>query len=319
MILGFADFSYLPVAKIWYNQLTSLGYKNHFIVALDPAAYQNLTESDNFHRTLGSTEFAFSHNRRFSGIQGKGGFDKIMGFRQQFLKSLVDLGYNVLATDVDTIWMKYVDVEQQLTGKMGEKIGKIGKIGKTKNTEKPAESFITDIYNAKSGTNWPKTVFDRFGFTVSGFFLAYRSTENTKQFLKKMLERCENKKCDDQAEINNVYFDMGMEFENGEDFDPKNPANRITGHALKTTPRSHVLEELNVVVLGDEMVTRNGAMNSLDRNFCGEDRDGKNWIISPSRNSGNFIESHHVDAKMEVFREYLECFEEEVRSEVEAY
>jgi hypothetical protein len=41
-ILGFTDSTYLPIAKVWYDRLTKLGYNEHYIGAHDKAAYDNL-------------------------------------------------------------------------------------------------------------------------------------------------------------------------------------------------------------------------------------------------------------------------------------
>ncbi len=46
-LLGFTDANYLPIAKVWYNRLTKLGYKEHYIVANEKKAYDDLI-SDNY-------------------------------------------------------------------------------------------------------------------------------------------------------------------------------------------------------------------------------------------------------------------------------
>ena len=39
MILGFASYGYRRVAKLWYDQLTFLGYTSHRIGAFDQDTY----------------------------------------------------------------------------------------------------------------------------------------------------------------------------------------------------------------------------------------------------------------------------------------
>ena len=39
-IVGFSDIGFAPVAKRWYDRLTSLGYTEHVIVAVDNAALE---------------------------------------------------------------------------------------------------------------------------------------------------------------------------------------------------------------------------------------------------------------------------------------
>jgi hypothetical protein len=41
-ILGFTDSNYVPIAKTWYDRLTKLGYNEHYIVAHEKAAYDDL-------------------------------------------------------------------------------------------------------------------------------------------------------------------------------------------------------------------------------------------------------------------------------------
>ena len=41
-ILGFANINYAPIAKVWYNRLTKLGYKEHYIGAYDKELYDDL-------------------------------------------------------------------------------------------------------------------------------------------------------------------------------------------------------------------------------------------------------------------------------------
>ena len=202
-----------------------------------------------------------------------------MGFRQKVLKNLVDQGYNVLTSDVDSIWLSYKNVDDLI-----ESLRKLN------------QNVNVDIINSDSGTSWPKTAFKSFGFTVSGGFLGYKSTENTKNFLKKLAEVCDLKKCDDQAEINNLYLEMGMKFdENG------------VGKSVKKAGRG-VVEELNVFVLDEKLVKR----GKIDSDVC--DADNHPWVISPHKNVGNFIESHHVDTKLSFLNEFSNCFKSDVKN-----
>ena len=59
IILGFASTSYLFSAKMWYHQLSSIGYTEHVIVALDRKVYDELTynntlDDHNYYRVLPS-------------------------------------------------------------------------------------------------------------------------------------------------------------------------------------------------------------------------------------------------------------------------
>ena len=59
IILGFASTSYLVSAKMWYHQLSSIGYTEHVIVALDRKVYDELTynntlDDHNYYRVLPS-------------------------------------------------------------------------------------------------------------------------------------------------------------------------------------------------------------------------------------------------------------------------
>ena len=166
-----------------YQQLSALGYKTHHIVALDAPAYLNLTQDATNYRVLAAEEFAFNPgSTKSSGIQGKKGFNKIMGFRQKFMKDLVFQGYNVIASDTDSIWL------QKFCKMINFKKIQALKCSNFKNFllcyVDIASEFSSiekaDVYHAKADNGWPRAVESKFGFTVCGCFLGYRSTDNTK-------------------------------------------------------------------------------------------------------------------------------------------
>jgi len=41
-MLGFTDANYVPIAKVWYDRLTKFGHKEHYIVANEKSAYDDL-------------------------------------------------------------------------------------------------------------------------------------------------------------------------------------------------------------------------------------------------------------------------------------
>ena len=107
-ILGFTSFGYHQTAEMWYNQLSTLGYDTHYMVALDEASHTLMTRKG--YRVLNAI---MDKNRRDGKLQ-----QVSMQLEQTYLREtwavrlkvvlnkLLD-GYNVYVSDTDVIWMQY--------------------------------------------------------------------------------------------------------------------------------------------------------------------------------------------------------------------
>ena len=116
LIVGFSDETYLPVAKIWYDQLTRLGYSNHLIVALNSATYQLLRNENNNTTDLGDlfSNYRTIWNRSKMDIISLNKLANIWRARFNVLYALVRAGFNVIVSDIDAVWVRYFELDEYL-------------------------------------------------------------------------------------------------------------------------------------------------------------------------------------------------------------
>lgn len=238
IIIGFANFAYIEVAKIWYNQLTALGYTEHKIGVLDHETFYELT----FHgyRTILPDEKLL---KKMSDVKlaDKPITRLIWTVRLSAMKDLIIKGFNVMISDVDSIWIKYQNLNLLPTG--------------------------FDSFHAY-GTTFPQSVFDEQGFVVCGGVAAYKSTENTKRFFSRLVEEC-GSKCDDQMLINGLLIgewnmDWQMSPGTGVRFGTSRNVTDSGGKAFSS------------LIFNEEYVIR-----GRDRVEVCKGDDSKAWIISP--------------------------------------
>ncbi|KAL7467435.1 hypothetical protein ACHAXS_007678 [Conticribra weissflogii] len=184
-ILGFTDWKYLNVAKVWYKRLSQLGYTEHFLAAHD--------ESNNY-RTVP----CFIENPQYD-KPVKGLWQQIMRSRLQVTKALLRGGASLLISDVDNVFSRYVDLKGLLL-----------------------EGY--DVYHAYE-MRYPVQIFKEFGFVLCSGFQLLRSSSRTIRFLELVLARCRGKKCDDQVTYNEVFFhdlDIEWDYPNNYNFENNN-------------------------------------------------------------------------------------------------
>ena len=174
LIIVFTNLDYLEVAKIWYDQLTSLGYKSHTIVALNEETFEALEGSE--YRSI----------RAFSELTFVAGFSlhDLWLLRWKTVLGLINQGHNVFLNDADSIWKKNIDL----------------------NTVFSQNYDILHVYDRK----YPRKVYDAQKFVVNGGVIAYRATDLTKKLLKIWIDECESKGCDDQDTMNRYYLEEGV-------------------------------------------------------------------------------------------------------------
>ena len=181
IIIGFSDIKYLPVARIWYKQLSSIGYTNHYIIALDSEVYQRCSSSKLNIRVKNATSY-YKPNPLISRVAN---LNRIWTIRLKTIqKLLVEEGKNVLISDVDSIWVNYKDLED---------------------LPKSINNRSIDAFHAL-GKFFPEEIYQQVGFVICGCLAGYRSTSNTLKLFQNILEKCRHQPCDDQILINNIYL-----------------------------------------------------------------------------------------------------------------
>lgn len=108
IIVSFSSLEFIPQVKIWYKQMTNLGYKSHHIVSLDKESYRILCKNPDY-RVIsgfeGDLPIGTEKKARNTRLQS------IWRIRYGVLLRLLSLGYNVFISDSDSIWKKYVDLD----------------------------------------------------------------------------------------------------------------------------------------------------------------------------------------------------------------
>lgn len=171
-ILGFCDRSYLSIAIKWYQRLDALGYVEHYIVAHDELAYNQLTR-DNY-RVLPCIIENPDYTHRTKVL-----WQQIMSARLTFTRDLLMNGTHVLVTDVDNIFSRYV----------------------------PLYGFLEQGYDAFHSyeMRYPTDIHEESGFVICSGHQFLRSSPGSLRFIDLVVQKCKYSKCDDQIVYNIVF------------------------------------------------------------------------------------------------------------------
>ena len=173
LIIAFTNLNYLDVAKIWYNQLSTLGYNSHVLIALNNATFEALKNTE-YRTKRAHSEFFFTEK----------GLHDLWLLRWKTVLGLMNQGHNVFLNDADSIWKRKVEL----------------------NTVFSANTDITHVYDRA----YPRAVYDVQRFVFGGGTVAYSNTDLTKKLLKMWIDRCEKRSCDDQDTMNRYYLEQGV-------------------------------------------------------------------------------------------------------------
>ena len=168
IILAFTDEKYLPAAKLWYKRLSTLGYQNHHLLAMDIFSYEDLMEN-NYRCEIVSYSVADS-----------AGHSTVWKLRLETPLQYLRKGKNIFISDVDTHWNFYFNL-----------------------TQLPPQY---DSFHSYANVV-PRRVLKLWGFTLCGCFIGYRANIKTVRLLEMLLQRCleVKKRCDDQVILNEMF------------------------------------------------------------------------------------------------------------------
>ena len=279
IIIAFSDINYWPAAKIWFHRMISLGYQQVRMYALDQIVYQKMLtdigpdftfspkqESKNIkllkigpnyvYKTEYDPKFKEKYYYSVGSFKNRA---KVWNIRVQTITSLLEQGYSVLSSDIDSLWLKYVNLDIFF--------------GKRK--------FNFDIVHSIAGFK-PREVVDEWGFSVCGCLGFYRATRETLKWFDIYKSRC-HAKCDDQDEINFMYRDLKIRwiknheclFENQEEtsnfdyigiFEEPNSGvyqKRFSNRHLKTEVLN--ISTIQVGVISSKIWQRNGTISDCNK------------------------------------------------------
>lgn len=242
-ILAFADGQYKEYALRWYRRLSSLGYQNHVVVAVDQDAadylrpfnvrlerlpYPTCTRPEHDSRRVSS--FYVSTSKKLLPFSL---FLLIKYRRELFARRWVYVydqlknGSHVLLSDVDNVFHRFKSM-------------------------KDMEQSKFDVFHAYS-TSYPEDIFYSMGFTVCGGLGWYRSSPKVTRFVGSLLNKCKCLEtincdcyCDDQVTLNEL---LGKKGKHKVSWDreiprPKSlgdyPWGNISGVSAKTRHRIHI-------------------------------------------------------------------------------
>ena len=217
LIVGFTDFNYVPVAKAWVDHMKVLGYENHRIIAMDEKAFENLKRSGyNVLKAVGDVSEEKDKGQRLR---------KIWKMRIDTVYELLLKGYSVFITDVDSVWLKYINLDSL------------------------PKNF--DGYNAIA-TVHPRSAFKKWGFTLCGGLGGYRPSSKMLGVFSSLKQKC-LKNCDDQAALNTIYISNEMVWV---DHQMNGWGNNFIGYGKRS--------ELKIMVFDEVQVMRGGTVDDCD-------------------------------------------------------
>ena len=251
IIIGLCTESYIPVAKIWYHQLSALGYKEHYIVALDKTTFDHFNDpktkdtilKTNYRVHKGSSFVDSTLNLKIKEERDKM-VRSIWPIRFATIHNYLKKGQNVMVSDIDSIWVKYQDINSL-----------------------PAQF---DTFHGR-GATFPAKAFEAWHFVLCGCLGAYHSNENTIKMYKNLNEKCSRKLsgCDDQKTLNYWFLSRKMEWSS-----PPGMTNLI-GYSKN----NEYFKPLSSLVFSFDEVQRGKKISAYD---CNVEENKKPWIVSPN-------------------------------------
>ena len=101
IIISFSDINYFTVAKIWYDQMTEIGYNIHNIACLDKLTYTRFQQI-RYRSFLADDTTSFREEIRLSSIWKT---------RINTIQTFLNKNFNVFISDVDVIFLRHIDLE----------------------------------------------------------------------------------------------------------------------------------------------------------------------------------------------------------------
>ena len=161
-IIAFTDLNYLPVTKIWYRQLSALGYNNHYLIPLDNQTdtyLSNLKYPSNvskkslrnqkIYRTLPAIDYIDQNDDKK--------VHKIWKIRLDTVYSLLKSGNHVFTSDVDSIWTNYRNLDHL--------------------------PYLFEAFHSY-GNDFPKNAYNAWNFVLCGCIAGYHRNEKSLKYCK---------------------------------------------------------------------------------------------------------------------------------------
>jgi hypothetical protein len=178
-IVAFCNYNFRSVALTWYRRMSQLGYTTHVVVATDPPMVEFLRTKTDFryqvlvHEPLPKDVESQPRKKKDHSI-----LKLLMAVRWKFLLQKLESGIHVLLTDVDNVFNRYIDMEDELVRK----------------------DPSIDLYHAYA-TKFPPKIFQQQGFVVCSGMSWWRASPAAIRFSRIIHQAC-GIMCDDQRVLN---------------------------------------------------------------------------------------------------------------------
>ena len=245
-VVSFVSEDYEDIARRWYHRLSNLGYRSHYLVALDDQVYGKLLKAKL--RVLRASGFTLEKGADLS---------EFWRYRLKYLTEEIERGQNVLLSDLDIVFAHHYE-PNVIFSKAGDE--------------------EVDIYHSL-GAGWPRSAKQRWGFSICMGFSAFRATSATQQILEAALKVCNHQKnCDDQVVINELYMNyLQMSWTTNLEHGERKGISRSTMIPLVVKTLSNLvprvdMDQLKPIVPDSKQVQCFGHVHH---------KDGGHWAVAP--------------------------------------
>jgi hypothetical protein len=202
MIVAFCNYNYRSVAIKWHKRMLHLGYSNRdmVLVATDEAMADFLSHQHGHGNPKIQYQLMIQQPIPPSAVPErkakKSDLEQLFALRWKFVVDQLEQGINVLLTDVDNIFSRYIPLNSNHDPFSSSTMTTVTTI--------PHSSSV-DVWHAYA-TKYPRNAFSKLGFTVCGGMSWWRASAPAIRFAKIIHENC-GIMCDDQRVLNNLLAD----------------------------------------------------------------------------------------------------------------
>lgn len=226
-ILAFVDIHFLKIGQIWWTQMLKLGYDNILIMAMDLETFDilktqigrkdingNFLKEKHIRMSPYSLESFVEHEVGAQNVSDLSNPEhrvfkrkSIWKIRIRSIMFMLEEGYSLFLSDVDSVWLKYYDL----------------------NTYFPDN---IDAFFIKVNNSFPGKARKEWNFVVSGGVTAFRPTAAILKMHEELMFWC-SWNCDDQIQLNYRLLEYGIKWLEEDELNMGKAYNDKIGHFYK--------------------------------------------------------------------------------------
>lgn len=219
-IVGFCNYRFRQVGIHWFHRMTRLGYDTHVLVATESTMVDFLKtqrgvryqielqhDEENINERKGMTKDRKRLDRKQKEHLRKRHFRSLMASRWKFLLSQLKLGIHILLTDVDNIFTRFIDMEEEFANRYYPYNTTIINTYNSSSAEaSQVASTNIDIFHAYA-TKFPLGVYNKQRFVVCSGMSWWRGNSPRSIHMAEIMHRTCGVQCDDQTVLNRLLID----------------------------------------------------------------------------------------------------------------